>query len=118
MMDLTSSLDAFEPEATLTPKAALTSLTLNPTPAALPAATPVAPTSSAAPQAVPAPATSPWVRLAWVVSLFGGAGGAVFGYLAISFAPSPSQQAAGAAFACLIALAPYVVARSVQELAR
>jgi hypothetical protein len=42
----------------------------------------------------------------------------VVGFVTIASASGAPQQAAGAAMACLIAIVPYVFARSIQELFR
>jgi hypothetical protein len=59
---------------------------------------------------------SPLAKFFWVISLLASvAGGAIgtFGFIAANGAP---QEAAAAAFGCLIAIAPYVLARSVTAL--
>jgi hypothetical protein len=54
----------------------------------------------------------------WVVSLLCALGAIYSGIVDLHNATSAPQQAAAAAIACLIAIAPYVLARSVSELIR
>lgn len=58
------------------------------------------------------------VRLFWGVSMLAAVAACAFGYLSIDAAESAPQQAAGAAMALLIAIGPYIFARSLDELLR
>jgi hypothetical protein len=58
------------------------------------------------------------VKVCWIGAVAGAALGAFVGYVAIASASGAPQEAAGAAIGCLTVIAPYVFARSVQELLR
>ena len=104
-MDLTTSLDVFPSEAA--------------TPAAsLPAAVSTPERRPAPAEVAEAAASRGFLKLAWIASLLGGMTAAMIGYIALYVAEGAPQQTAAAAIACLVAVAPYVIARSVQELAR
>jgi hypothetical protein len=58
------------------------------------------------------------VRLCWLGALIGALAGGFVGYVAIGAATGAPQEAAGAAMGCLIAMVPYVFARSIHEILR
>jgi len=55
-------------------------------------------------------------RFFWVVSLLASIAGAFVGYLTVATASGAPQEAAGAALACLIVIAPYAFARGIEGL--
>lgn len=57
-------------------------------------------------------------KLCWFGALVGAGAGGFVGFVTIASASGAPQQAAGAAMARLIAIVPYVFARSIQELFR
>ncbi len=60
----------------------------------------------------------PFVRFVWVLAMLAGIGGGLLGLGGFMFANGAPQEAAAAAFGCLVAIAPYVVARSIDEMSR
>jgi hypothetical protein len=101
-MDLITSLDAFPSESPPAARTPSTNSLLSPP----------------APAVTRAPAAPVFIKLLWGVSLLGAAAAIVFGYLAVFRLPGASQQTAAAAIGCLVAIVPYVIARSIQELVR
>jgi hypothetical protein len=57
-------------------------------------------------------------RFFWAVSVVAAVVGGLVGYVTITTASGAPQQAAGAAMACLIVIAPYVLARGIEGVLR
>lgn len=71
------------------------------------------------PQVLVVSAPTPAVaKVFWVLSLLAAIGGGLIGLIGVTLAKSAPQEASAAAIGCLIVIAPYVVARGIQELTR
>jgi len=57
-------------------------------------------------------------KLCWFGAMVGAGFGGFVAFVTIVSASGPPQEAAGAAMGCVIAIVPYVFARSIQELFR
>jgi len=57
-------------------------------------------------------------RILWALSLLGALAGGLFAVVTIPLASGAPQEAAGAAMACALAIVPYVLARSWEEVSK
>jgi hypothetical protein len=57
-------------------------------------------------------------KLFYAASMLAAVAGGLFGFFTVSTATGAPQEAAGAAIACLIVIAPYVFARGIDAITR